>query len=310
MNFTVENIHDFKIHAQLSSSIEIHPVQIVCQESVGFTFRNISCMTMHGLIFNSCGKSATGHSLSAKYASYPTAYGVMIYSGLGAEIIGCSFDDSIGTALGVFYSSLVLRGSNSFRNNCKKCSEKRFCFGGGIHTNSCTLIFSGNSTFENNLAEYGGGIFGWNSTINLTGVSAFRYNAVDQHGGGIFATKTTLNFRGDISFVNNLAIQSGGGVELLNSTVIFTGNSTFRNNFGKREGGCISAVYSTLNFDGNTTLTNGSTAFKYSQGGGVNARHSTLNFNGSTTFSNNTATGGYGGGFYAWYSILNCIHVW
>ena len=307
VNFTVENIIGFKIRAQLSSSIENHTIQIVCQELVGFTFRNVSCMTMYGLIFNSCGKSATGNSLFSKYASYPTAYGVMIYSGLGTEIIDCSFNNSIGTALGVFYSSLVLRGSNSFTNNCKKCSEKSFCFGGGIHTNSCTLIFSGNSTFKNNSAKYGGGIFAWNSTINHTGVSAFRYNAVDLNGGGILAAKTSLNLRGDISFINNLAIQSGGGLELLNSTVIFTGNSTFKNNFGKREGGCISAAYSTLNFDGNTALINGSTTFENGNGGGVNAHYSTLNFNGSTTFGNNTATGGYGGVFYAWYSILNLV---
>jgi len=61
-------------------------------------------------------------------------------------ISNCSFQDSIGTAPGVFNSSLYLRGSNCFTNNCLKCSDKKHtctCLGGGIHISSSNLTISG-----------------------------------------------------------------------------------------------------------------------------------------------------------------------
>ena len=58
VNFTVENVSNFEVHAaQLFSHAENQAVKIVCQGLVGFTFRNISHVTLHGLTFNSCGES-------------------------------------------------------------------------------------------------------------------------------------------------------------------------------------------------------------------------------------------------------------
>ena len=109
VNFTVENVSDFEIYAQQTSSADGDTAsgsRIVCQGLVGFTFRHISHVTVHGLTFNSCGKGAVGHRYN-----YLTAYGVSVYLGQDIRILNCLFQDSIGTALGVFYSSLVLKGS-------------------------------------------------------------------------------------------------------------------------------------------------------------------------------------------------------
>ena len=70
-------------------------------------------MVLDGLTFNSCGKDAV------RYGPVPdqlTVYGMSIYSGEDIMIVNCSFEDSVGTALGVFYSNLHLHG-NSFKTN-------------------------------------------------------------------------------------------------------------------------------------------------------------------------------------------------
>ena len=123
VNFTVENVSDFEIYAQQTSTADSYiATRIVCQGLVGFTFRNISHMTVHGLTFNSCGKGVVGHKYDTDHY-YTTTYGVSVYLGQDMTILNCLFQDSIGTALGVFYSSLVLKGSNSFTNNCRGCSD-------------------------------------------------------------------------------------------------------------------------------------------------------------------------------------------
>ena len=224
VNFTVENVSDFEISASLSSP---HAVKIVCQQLVGFTFRNMSHMTLHSLTFTSCGKGAI---YSAYGFPIPTAYGVSVHSGQDTEIVNCSFQDSIGTALGVFNnSSLVLRGSSSFINNCGKCSGSLcFCVGGGIYADTSTLVFTGNSTFGDNSADFGGGFYAQNSTLNFTGSSTFTNNSAGLHGGGFFAVySSTLNFTGSSTFMNNSAGFYGGGFFAWFSTLNFTGSSTF-----------------------------------------------------------------------------------
>ena len=189
---------------------------------------------MHGLTFDSCGKGAHGYDpYTSNYTKYSTAYGMSIHLGLDVSIVNCSFEDSVGTALGVFYSSGDLRGSNSFTNNCKGCSDKYLgcvCLGSGIYTNNCTLVFAGNNTFRDNSAnKYGGGIFAVNSTLNLTEYSTFIDNSA-RIGGAIHAVNSTVNVTGESTFRNNTAGINGGGMKFLNSIVTFDGNNTFRNN--------------------------------------------------------------------------------
>jgi len=213
VNFTVENVNDVEIYAQQTSTADNHTAsgsRIVCQGLVGFTFRNISHMTVHGLTFNSCGKGAVDHRYDIDH-DYLTTYGVSVYLGWDTKILNCLFQDSIGTALGVFYSSLVLKGSNNFTDNHRGCSDWNhtcICLGGGIHTYTSTLTFEAeNSTFSNNSAEYGGGVYAWKSTMIFTGNTSFRNNSTGQSGGGITALYSTFNFTGDIAFRNNWQIK-------------------------------------------------------------------------------------------------------
>ena len=255
-------------------------------------------MTVHGLTFNSCGKGAVGHRYHTDH-DYLTTYGVSVYLGKDIRILNCLFQDSIGTALGAFYSSLVLKGSNSFTNNCRGCSDRNrtcICFGGGIYTHTSTLIFeAGNSTFISNSAENGGGIYAWNSTLNFTGRTTFQNNSAEKSSsGGIRALDSSLKFTGNTTFQNNSAEESGGGIGAWNSSLKFTVNTTFRNNSAKQFSGGITAIYSTLNFTGNTNFQSNSAE---DSGGGIMAIHSSLKFTGNTTFQSNSAEESCGGIF-------------
>ena len=249
VNFTVENVGDFGIYAQQYSLNQSHAM-ITCMGLVGFTFRNTSNVTVHGLTFNSCGKKATGYCSSCEYTQYLTAYGMSIDLGKNLEISNCSFQDSIGTALGVFYSRLDLKGSNSFVNNCRGCPNRNYactCLGGGMFTNTSTLIIAGNTTFTDNTAEYGGGITACSSTLQYTGNITFRNNTA-AYGGGINVLNTTLNFTGDCTFRDSSALHSGGGINTKYSTLNFDGNCTFKNNLALCGGGieCLHFLVKTI----------------------------------------------------------------
>ena len=297
----MENVSDFEIYAQQTSSADDHTAsgsRIVCQGSVGFTLIHISHMTVHGLTFKYCGKGAVGHIY--RYLTDPnslTTYGVSVYLGQDIRILNCLFQDSIGTALGVFYSSLVLKGSNSFTNNCRRCSDRNrtcICLGGGIHTHISTLIFEAeNSTFISNSAEDGGGIYAWQSTLNFTGRTTFRNNSAEKSSsGGIRALDSSLKFTGNTTFQSNSAEERGGGILASDSSLKFTGNTIFKQNSAYSEyGGGIDILNSTLDFTGNTTFQSNSAE---ERGGGIIASESSLKFTGNTIFKQNSAE--YGGG--------------
>ena len=145
VNFTVEDVSGFEI----LSLADGHQTRIVCQGLVGFSFRNISHVTMHGLRINSCSKGTA-------MFSFPTAYGLTVHSVLDTSISNCSFQDSAGTALGVFNSGLDLRGSNHFTSNrrCRECTESFSSKGGGIYANMSTLKFTGNTKYGTESKQY------------------------------------------------------------------------------------------------------------------------------------------------------------
>ena len=216
VNFSVENVSEFEI---LSSTHKYrHATRIMCQGLVGFSFKNISRVTMCGLTVNSCGKGAV------------TTHAVSVHSVLDASIANCSFQDSVNTALWVINSGLALWGSNSFTSNGRRCRNYTCShLGGGIYASLSMLTFTGNSTFMVNSAGDGGGIAADYSVLNLTGKITFKYNLA-KFGGGISAWNSTLNFCGRSTFGNNSAAYYGGGIEARSSNVSFSGGSTFANN--------------------------------------------------------------------------------
>jgi len=63
VNFTVEDVSTFEIWS--FTSADRHVTRIVCQGLIGFSFRNILHVSMHGLTVTSCGKGTTTTSYTA-----------------------------------------------------------------------------------------------------------------------------------------------------------------------------------------------------------------------------------------------------
>jgi len=243
VSLRVEGVRSFKIRTQLLLPTNDDPKStVVCIGLVGLTLRNVSIMTLDGLTFYSCGNGASGYG---PLPDYLTAYGMLIILGEDIMIVNCSFEDSAGTALGVFYSNLHLHG-NSFTNNCNGHS----CMSHGVRTGFSTNTRNGFiKANETNSVECGGRITTEKNFQNFTGNITFRENNSAKYGRGIYAYNSILKFTGNILFGGNSA-ECGGGIKAKNSILNFTGNTAFRNN-SANSGGGIYAYNSTLKFTGN-----------------------------------------------------------
>ena len=327
VNLTITNIHQLEIHGAVLLT------RVVCNSYVGFTFYNISEVSIDGLGFVACARS------SVVQVSYPekTYYGLHLQSVQTAEIIDCTFQNSYGSALGVVDSHVVLR-KNNFFNNRRLCSNGRcggynyqgpICYGGGVLVQRSNLSITGSSMFSGNLALEGGGVSAWHSSnvyisgnttfsdnsasyggglsarvrsnVYISGNTAFSGNSARSDGGGVdVQVSSNVNISGSTTFIGNSASYDGGGVSArASSNVYISGNTTFIGNSASYgDGGGVRAISSSLNISGNTTFNGNSASY---DGGGVRATSSNLYISGNTTFSGNSARSN-GGGVNAWSS--------
>ena len=296
INLIITNINQFKIHGA------VLPTRVVCDSRVGFTFSNISKLSIDGLAFVDC---ATRRDIYIHH-THITYYGLHLQSVQTAEIIDCTFQDSYGSALGVVDSCVVLR-DNNFINNCLLCSNERCsywrprCYGGGVFVQRSNLSITGSSSFSGNSASYGGGVSAeLSSNVYISGNITFSGNSASDDGGGVSAESSNVHISGNTTFGGNSAGRYGGGVSAIySSNVNISGNTTFSGNSASQGGG-VSATYSSnVNISGNTTFIGNSAI----GGGGVSAEsRSNVNISGNTIFSNNSASDGHGGGVRAWHS--------
>ena len=293
INLTIKNIHKLEIHGALL------PTKVVCDFHVGFTFSKIHRVSIDGLAFVACAARRDIYI----HRTYTTYYGLHLQSVPMAEIIDCTFQDSYGTALGVVDSRVVLRGNNSFLNNCLLCSNGRCddyvyqgpsCNGGGVFVQRSNLSIIGSSSFSGNSAYHGGGMSAWDSSnVYISGNTTFSGNSAIDDGGGVNARDSSnVYISGNTTFSDNSAIDGGGVSARDSSNVDISGNTTFSNNSARYGGGVSAGDSSNVDISGNTTFSNNSARYS---GGGVSVQFSSnVNISGNTTFSNNSAR--YGGG--------------
>ena len=199
-----------------------------------------------------------------------------------------------GGGISTSISAVVFGGYNSFDNNCAD-------LGGGIQMLNSSIKFLGNNHFNLNHARRdGGGVHGDNCTVNLSGsgTSSFRDNKAER-GGGMFiescnftAWRKNCSTNCDSKYISerNVAKDSGGGIYLIKSRLCMLGNSFFHGNKGMTGGG-IYSINSVLKFSGNYSNFFANSAIN--TGGGFAAVCSTLDLVGNTTFERNSAlTGG------------------
>ena len=306
VNLTITNIHQLEIYGA------VLPTSVVCDSRVGFAFSNIYKVRIDGLAFVSCARHGMvqGSVTSTRNGYYTTYYGLHLESVQTAEIIDCTFQDSYGSALGVVDSRVVLRGNNSFLNNCWLCSNGRcdgfyltpICFGGGVFVDSSNLSINGSITFSGNSAWRGGGVNAKNrSNVYIHDNTTFSGNSATLDGGGVTVWDSSkVYISGNTTFSGNLASEHGGGVSAGgSSSVTISGNTTFSGNIAKYNGGGVETrLRCNVYIRENTTFSGNSAG---EDGGGVSAQYSrNMYIGGNTTFSGNSA-GRDGGGVRAQY---------
>ena len=170
--------------------------------------------------------------------------------------------------------------------------------GGGIFNQSGTLTVT-NSTFSGNSAPaYGGGICDHGRTLTVIANSTFSKNSAGFDGGGILTggtlTVTNSTFSGNSSAD---AYLSGGGGGIGNIGTLAVTNSTFSKNSAKNGGGGISstgtASVTNSTFAGNSASTSAS-ASSFAGGGGI-LTGGTLTVSNSTFLANGAPSGSGGG---------------
>ena len=319
-NLTITSIYQLEILGHFSTLV---PTRIVCSLNVGFTFRNISRMRIDCLAFVACARSQV-----VSDGPFTTYYGAYLQSVQAAEIIDCTFQDSYGSALGVVDSHVVLRGNNSFLNNCwlssyeRCCSCSATCYGGGVFVQESDLTIIGSSSFIGNSAGNGGGVYAWfKSNVKISGNTTFIDNMAILCDGVYSEPNSNANISENATFICNLVGRDdihgsgyGGGVYMSeNSNVSISGNTKFignlasgqdiHRNYNGNGGGIYIGFSSNAYINGNTifisNLATGHDLFGNGNGGGICLELlGNVTINGNTTFIGNSVRRS-GGGIYA-----------
>ena len=127
----------------------------------------------------------------------------------------------LGGVLYADHGSLMFNGSTKFIQNSNINPFHRLM--GTFNVWMSTVFFYDEVRFENNSASDGGGMFITMSEVVFSGNSSFVNNlAIDPsagRGGAIAALVATVTFQGDTRFIGNHASSQGGAVSALNSNI-------------------------------------------------------------------------------------------
>ena len=100
-----------------------------------------------------------------------------------------------------------------------------------------TLNMKGSTTFKNNSATSGGGMYIDGSKAGIDGNNCFMNNTAEAGGGAIYARDSLLEFNGKDKFVTNTATRKGAAIHASSSTLILQGSSSFVKNSANHGGG-------------------------------------------------------------------------
>ena len=190
--------------------------------------------------------------------------------------------------------------------------------GGGISALDSRISLEGNSTFANNVAMDGGGLYLKRSQLDSSGYISFVHNHADGDGGGLLLSNgtgnvggisnfisNTANYGGGVGIVNNsdlklskntlfeknVANQSAGGIYIYNSWLHCNVYTRFVSNMAIIAGSALKSVKSTVELEGESWFMKNTAKF----GGGISAVNgSYLTLSGNITFAGNQAYQGGG----------------
>ena len=320
-NITVANVARLTMRGGTSLD---NRATVVRSGSVGLSFTNMVGFKLDSLVFTSYSRN---YSIIPNNHLCFTQVALYLQSTQDAELVNCSFQDNLGTALRVDNTNITLAGNSEFTHNYILCGPN-YAGGGGIIAFSSTLTFIGNTTFLNNTVSCsgeGGAIYTLGSTVSFKGINNFINNSASGDGGAISTYNTILQFIGTNNFINNSA-KFAGAVSAHDTVLNFGGTNSFINNSARHSGGAVYTSDSNLSFNGSNNLINSSAHWKGGttsgptfngtnnfisnsagrSGGAIFAKHTALTFtdSGSKNFINNSAQWN-GGAIYAYdYTVL------
>jgi hypothetical protein len=271
---------------------------------------------------NFSAKVAGGKTvISAPHSGFP----LFLYSGSTFDITnstlilndldicdgGFSFSSNgSGGGMNISYGSVVsLYNCMIYTNFCRGN-------GGGIYVYNSTLNMTNTHVYANN-AFYamfalgdngcGGGIAAYNSTINIELFNQIYFNTAEEKGGGLRIKASTASVQGTDIAANTA--DNGGGVSVHSSIFCYGDESFLYKNMASTKGGAVHLENnSTGTISGATTfigfaLPYGPNSVTNGNGGGIYVQDSYLVISNYANVAYNSASG-YGGGIFLTNSLF------
>ena len=284
--------------------------------------QNGAGVEMYGGRFTMYGGKITDNKV--QYESSYGGGGVCLHDGAsftmyGGEISRNTSAEDGGGVFAIGGASFVMQGGTISNNEATKCggglalyNDGRFelsggiisgntaANGGGVYGSNIFLPISGSVEIKNNKAAYGGGVYVNSGTVNMSG-GEITGNTSTENGGGVFIYKNgVLNMTGGTiggsATANANTAAYGGGVYVNAGTVNMsggeiTGNSVSGNSAG---GGVYIDTSGTFTMSGNAEISRNTTDNNYGNGGGVCLNGGSFIMR-SGSITGNTAGNGGGG---------------
>ena len=185
-----------------------------------------------------------------------TEQGIVVLISTKATYSGIvTFQENLASALVAIKSEVTFSGKINFTANKEQdptYSLDEQLKGGAITSVLSIITFNANSILSSNEAYYyGGAICSINSNIHLFGDSTFSNNLAAK-GGGIYLYQSELHCKNQIIFLENHANSSGGGIHSLNSFIRLSlrGSQLYMRNYAELGGGIFLARNSRINIRG------------------------------------------------------------
>ena len=145
-----------------------------------------------------------------------------------------------GGGLDIFAAQpLTISGRSYFQENTA-------LYGSAVGIYNSTVVFTGDSLYENNRAQIYGGAFSIEDSVSIFDPklsAVFRHNTANDAGGAITSYNSQIKLSGDIQFDSNFAeIGVGGAMALYGTTKVTLSplvNVSFTENGAKSFGGAI-----------------------------------------------------------------------
>ena len=194
--------------------------RIVCIQSAGFAFSDITELHITALAFISCGHGPA----------------VSIWSVLNSSIINCTFqnnfswqwqDDEHSDEDGVIStlnSTLNITGC-TIRNNGG--------YNRGILVVESSILTLTENIFQNNTAENGGALYVYTNNVLIFTYNMFQNNVAkssEGSGGALCALENNILIFAEYMFQSNLASFIGGAIYVGRENTLILTNNTFQEN--------------------------------------------------------------------------------